>query len=141
MNDDYITNIIDSTASAISKHGKQGVILAGHYCVAKSMGELSCDNKVEQLCFEIGVRLAKKCEENNLANKLVLWINDIGIDIEERNELKKNYKLPIPYKKILEKYVMMLFIHMILLLYNFNTFQRPIETRTTNIYLIFLVEE
>lgn len=98
------SKIINDSVFFMQQHGQKGLILAGHYCVAKSMQGLSSDSEVEQGCFELGIQLVKSSLEKNIDNRLVLWINDIGIDLEYRNFLKEKYQLPDTYKLLLDKY-------------------------------------
>lgn len=77
------------------------VIVAGHYCLAEHMTELSHRGTSEIYSFEVGVKLLQSALLHDRKCTLVVWVNDIGIPIETRNTLKENYKLPSNYLEIL----------------------------------------
>jgi hypothetical protein len=77
-------------------------ILAGHYCVAEELEELSAASPSEECSFVVGVRLLETAREQGTPAKLTVWINDIGIDTEARKVLKQEYRLPSNYARILE---------------------------------------
>jgi hypothetical protein len=76
------------------------VIFAGHYCLNEELEGLGNEGTAEYLSWKEGV--TKFLEDKN-NSKLVLWINDIGIDVDTRNDLKENYILPDNYLKVLEE--------------------------------------
>lgn len=80
------------------------LVVAGHYCLSKNMGDLSHENETEEACFAYGAQLVSSAIANDVESSLVLWINDIGIDITEREAIKSEYQLPSNYIKVLDKY-------------------------------------
>lgn len=83
---------------------KPVVIIAGHYCLAKHMQELSSTGDAETQGFELGVQLYLLAREKNQHYHLVVWINDIGIDTEKRKTYKNTNNLPKNYLHILASY-------------------------------------
>ena len=76
-------------------------VVAGHYCVAPDLTELSNDGESEIFSFKTGVYIYKKLKETSNNPSLILWINDIGIDTQERKKLKEEYVIPANYQQIL----------------------------------------
>lgn len=76
-------------------------ILAGHYCLSPELAALSSDQETEEACFACGAEIARKAQDQGAHAKLVLWINDIGIDADERARIKQDYRLPDNYQRIL----------------------------------------
>ena len=83
---------------------EKAAIIAGHYCVAEELEDLSHQSPAEQLSFDKGAKLLRTMKDNGKEGVLVLWVNDIGIDKVKREQLKVNYQLPENYRIILEKY-------------------------------------
>ncbi|MEN8136329.1 MAG: hypothetical protein ABFS18_12475 [Thermodesulfobacteriota bacterium] len=79
-------------------------IIAGHYCVADELEDLSSYGAAEKLSFELGIHTYMQLEKTNNTPTLTLWVNDIGIPKEQRKLLKENYQLPHNYQIILEKH-------------------------------------
>lgn len=79
-------------------------IIAGHYCVAEELIDLSNDGESEIQSFEFGVNLYSQLLENNKNPNLVLFINDIGISKEQRKAFIENYNIPDNYLSILNRY-------------------------------------
>jgi hypothetical protein len=76
-------------------------VLAGHYCLSPELASLSSDQETEEACFACGAEIVRKALDEGGYSKLVLWINDIGIDTEERARIKQDYQLPDNYQRIL----------------------------------------
>lgn len=93
--------IMNSVASCKSKNIS---IIAGHYCVAEELNDLSSNGAAENLSFELGVYTYKQLKKTNNIPSLTLWVNDIGIPKEQRKLLKDNYQLPDNYQIILDKH-------------------------------------
>ena len=80
------------------------VIIAGHYCLADHMQELSSLGDAESQGFELGVQLLIRSLEIGIKHHLVVWINDIGISRQQRDKNKNSFSLPDNYQRILEQY-------------------------------------
>ncbi len=80
------------------------VVVAGHYCLAKGMEELSSLGECEISSFSFGAELVAGALHRGINTNLVLWVNDIGIEAEERQSIKSNYSLPDNYLSIVEHY-------------------------------------
>ncbi len=76
------------------------MVIAGHYSVAPGLEEVSYDGVVEQRCFELGIRTVMKQRALGTPSRLLLWVNDIGIDPKARSRLKAEYQLPAPYRQL-----------------------------------------
>lgn len=85
-------------------NNKPAVIIAGHYCLAEHMQELSSHGKAESMCFELGIQLFVRALKKNIQHHLVVWVNDIGIRRDHRETIKNNFILPENYRSILNKY-------------------------------------
>lgn len=83
---------------------KPVVIIAGHYCLADHMQELSSSGEAESQGFELGVQLYLRGQRKNPHHHLVVWVNDIGISTEERQLYKQSNRLPENYQLILQHY-------------------------------------
>ncbi len=82
---------------------RRTVVLAGHYSVAPGLEEVSYDGVIEQRCFELGIRTVMRERALGALTRLLLWVNDIGIDPAARSRLKASYRLPTPYERIGER--------------------------------------
>src|ERR1041384_1881064 len=73
----------------------QLAIVAGHYCESPALDDLSAAQETEQQSFELGVRLRRALAARGHAARvpIVLWVNDIGIDPDQRARLKESYVL------------------------------------------------
>ncbi len=78
------------------------VIVAGHYCLAEHMTELSYCGMPELQSFEVGVKLLQQALLHDRKCTLIVWVNDIGIPVETRHALKEDYSLPDNYLEILD---------------------------------------
>lgn len=76
-------------------------IIAGHYCLADELADLSSDCATEELSFSVGVEMHKRLTSIGIPSRIVLWVNDIGICSTLREKLKLEYKLPYNYLQIL----------------------------------------
>lgn len=88
--------IIDSTLGAADSVA----IVGGHYCVAPDLEDLSADADTEQNTFAYATEIAAAFRAAGKRAKIVLWVNDIGIDLAARNQLKHHYVLPTSYAAI-----------------------------------------
>lgn len=79
-------------------------IIAGHYCIADDLSDLSNEGETEQFSFELGVSTYKELKVSGNMPTLVLWINDIGINVEQRKLLKESYVIPKNYERILKEH-------------------------------------
>lgn len=77
------------------------VVIAGHYCLAAHMNELSHHGNAEADSFALGCGLTASAHAHSTRSQLVLWINDIGIDPSLRPQLRESYELPENYREIL----------------------------------------
>lgn len=77
------------------------VVVAGHYCLAEHMQELSAESDAEVMSFEFGTRFVAEANKKHKKSHLVLWINDIGISADAREAIKADYALPESYQKVL----------------------------------------
>lgn len=80
------------------------IVVAGHYCLAQAMNELSHESETEAKSFEVGVRLVSDALKRNVQSDLVLWVNDIAIEPSRRLTIKKNYRIPDNYAAIISQY-------------------------------------
>ena len=78
------------------------VVVAGHYCLAEHMQELSAESEAELASFEFGVRFLAEASRRGHRSQLILWVNDIGISTDARAAIKSNYELPESYQRVLE---------------------------------------
>jgi hypothetical protein len=76
-------------------------IIAGHYCLADELTDLSSDCATEELSFRVGAALHMSLRKLGISSRMVLWVNDIGICSSLREKLKLEYQLPDNYIEIL----------------------------------------
>lgn len=93
--------MIHKIAKEIAQTAKRIVIVGGHYCVSEEFSELSADSETEKHTFSTAVRMVKTINNEGSEAKILLWVNDIGISLDKRKELKTNYKIPDSYSLIL----------------------------------------
>ena len=61
-------------------HGvDSSVVVAGHYCLAEAMQDLSHDGVEEVSSFQLGAKLVAATLDSGGQSRLILWVNDIGI--------------------------------------------------------------
>ncbi|HCA08957.1 hypothetical protein [Chryseobacterium sp.] len=84
--------------------GKNQSIIAGHYCIADGLEDLSNEGESEVHSFELGLESFKYLKSKGNKVSFNLWINDIGVDISFRKEFKELYKIPENYLMILDQY-------------------------------------
>lgn len=82
---------------------QSSVVVAGHYCLADHMQELSAECDAEARSFVVGARLVAEALRQDGKSHMVLWVNDIGIEAEQRAFIKNHYELPENYQTILER--------------------------------------
>ncbi len=85
------------------RHTESAAVVGGHYCVAPDLEDLSADAETEQNTFAFAAELVSAFRSRGKRAILLLWVNDIGIDVAEREALKSNYQLPTPYASILSR--------------------------------------
>lgn len=84
-------------------HGvDSSVVVAGHYCLAEDMQDLSHEGEEEASSFQLGAKLVAATLNNGGQSRLILWVNDIGIAPERRRAIKENYSLPANYQAIFD---------------------------------------
>lgn len=89
--------------SGVLSPEERPAIVAGHYCVAPLLAELSNRGRAEAYTFAFGLQLLKQWEQRGVEPELVLWINDIGVAPDKRRELKATYHLPENYQRLASK--------------------------------------
>lgn len=82
---------------------QSSVVVAGHYCLADHMQELSAECDAEAKSFEVGARLVVEALRQDRESHMILWVNDIGIEAEQRAFIKHHYELPENYQTIMER--------------------------------------
>lgn len=85
-------------------HSSEVAILAGHYCLAPDLADLSHEGEAEYLSFKLGVQLYQQLSNDNKPARLILWVNDIGINNELRAQIKTQFTIPDNYIEILNEY-------------------------------------
>lgn len=78
-------------------------IVAGHYCLNPDLKDLSSEAIPEESSFHFGIKLYKRLKESGLRAWIVVWVNDIGIDPNLRQQAKDMSDLPGNYMGILEQ--------------------------------------
>jgi len=79
-------------------------VIAGHYCLAEHLRDLSHDGESEELSFLAGVHVYARLRALNRPAVLLLWINDIGLDPITRQRIKESYQIPDNYATILDQF-------------------------------------
>jgi hypothetical protein len=97
-------NYLKSELLDILHLSQPSAVVAGHYCLAKGMEELSSLGECEISSFSFGADLIAEALHRGINTNLVLWVNDIGIESEERQSIKSNYVLPDNYRSIVKDY-------------------------------------
>jgi hypothetical protein len=82
--------------------GRTLAILAGHYCVAEELVDLSASRAPEEASFVAGVDILITSRARGAKSRLTVWVNDIGIEANARRLLKEQKRLPDNYRRILE---------------------------------------
>lgn len=77
-------------------------IIAGHYCLAPELEELSHHATTEEASFRHGAAMCRQWQEQGVPAQLYLWVNDIGLNAEERARIKAEYRVPENYQEIAE---------------------------------------
>lgn len=84
------------------RRADSSVVVAGHYCVAEDMQDLSHEGVEEASSFQLGARTVAAMLRNGRRSHLILWVNDIGIPPDQRSAIKATYRLPSNYQSILD---------------------------------------
>lgn len=79
-------------------------IIAGHYCISEELIDLSNEAESEVNSFEFGASLYSSLHNKGKNPKLILFINDIGVDKEQRKKIVDNYRIPQNYIDILNRH-------------------------------------
>ena len=79
------------------------IVVAGHYSLADYLVEVSNTGEAEIASFTIGVTLVKMAIARGQFARLVLLINDIGVDEKKRTAVKTRYTPPDNYSNIMQK--------------------------------------
>lgn len=85
---------------------RRAAIVAGHYCISPELSDLSNESSAEEVSFAGGAKLLHELRRLEKDGVLVLWINDIGIPQDERERLRRDYRLPKNYCRILDHYAL-----------------------------------
>ncbi len=75
-------------------------VIAGHYCVAPELEDLSHEGDAEVMSFRKGAEIHRDLVARGVASQLCLWVNDIGIGPDERAAMKASYQPPANYLEI-----------------------------------------
>ncbi len=86
------------------RKSKNVSIVAGHYCLSKELAELNSNQAAEETSLKFGIKVYQALSAIGYQCSFILFINDIGIDIKERNKIKKKLILPKNYLDILLVY-------------------------------------
>ena len=84
---------------ALAACGKVAVV-AGHYCVAPELEDLSHEGDAEMLSFEKGLEAHNALRARGRQSVLCLWVNDIGISAQQRALMKDGYEIPENYVRL-----------------------------------------
>lgn len=98
----FATDMVKSLGIPLGKQMRSAVV-AGHYCLAPELTELSSEQETEESCFAYGVEIVRDTQAVGGHSRLILWINDIEIDAEQRAAIKQIYNLPENYRRILDR--------------------------------------
>ncbi len=79
-------------------------IVAGHYCVAEELVDLSNEGESEVNTFRFGASLYSRLRNAGKKSKLILFVNDIGINKNDRKSILDDYTIPLNYIDILNDY-------------------------------------
>jgi hypothetical protein len=96
------TDIVNSIGVSFDATTRMAVV-AGHYCLSPELASLSHDQETEASCFAHGVDIVRNVQQAGGYVRVVLWINDIGIDAAERARIKQDYQLPENYRQIIDE--------------------------------------
>ena len=91
------------TAQLLDDHRSVSIV-AGHYCVAEELSDLSHDGESEINSFEYGVRMHVALRRRGVTSRVVLFVNDIGISKEQRASILDPYLIPENYREILRRH-------------------------------------
>lgn len=75
-------------------------VVAGHYCVAPELTELSNEGDAETLSFQEGLKVHAALHAAGKQVLLCLWVNDIGISTTQRAHMKGAYQVPENYARL-----------------------------------------
>lgn len=92
---------IDQRILSRVRAAPSSVVVAGHFSLAENMQELSNEGDAEAQSFAVGVHLVQQARHCGCDSRAVVWINDIGVPNELRQQLKEAGSLPDNYRRIL----------------------------------------
>lgn len=75
-------------------------VVAGHYCVAPELEDLSHEGDAETLSFQKGLEAQAALRAGGRQAVLCLWVNDIGISAAQRAQMKEGYRVPDNYARL-----------------------------------------
>ena len=79
------------------------LIIAGHYCISEDYAELSHLAKTEIMSLKLGVEQYQNKQQQGRKVRLLIWVNDIGINPVERERLHQYYVIPKNYAEIISQ--------------------------------------
>ena len=77
------------------------MVVAGHYSIADYLKEVSNTGGAEITSFKIGVHLISRASALDNAARLILLINDIGVDEKKRRSFRSDFQLPENYADVM----------------------------------------
>ncbi len=79
------------------------LIIAGHYCVAEDYAELSHLAETEITSLKLGIEQYQSNLQQGSKVRLLIWVNDIGINPVQRERLHQHYVIPRNYADIISQ--------------------------------------
>ena len=76
-------------AIGVTPYCQNVAILAGHYCVAPDLDDLSHSGQAEELSFRKGAEFYLALRAQGKHVMLYLWVNDIGISAAPQGSNRK----------------------------------------------------
>lgn len=76
----------------------RSMVVAGHYCLAEHMEELSSKGEPEVMSFAVGAEMVSQARAAGNQSRLVLWVNDIGITMLQREACRHKGLIPDEYR-------------------------------------------
>lgn len=100
--DNFSSLLNDIVCNCNANSNQEIIIFAGHYCISPELADLSSEGETESFSFELGIRLYQSLLKHDLKPRMILWVNDIGINAEERNAIKESFTIPENYCQTLK---------------------------------------
>lgn len=79
------------------------LIIAGHYCVSEAYSDLSHLSETEVMSLRMGIEQYQSYNKQGIEAKLVIWVNDIGLEPHDRKRYQQNYQLPSNYADLIKQ--------------------------------------